>query len=89
MPRTLTISYSEPNATIGTISFYLDSVRVCALHNGQIQTVEMSEDSHTLQARIWGVFPIMKKQIPAGSSKWELYLQNGAFSNKFILKELR
>lgn len=87
MARVLHASYEEKGAKIGSIKIYIDGSLACSLKNGTSEDLEISEDSHTVRAKIWGIIPFFKGTVEAGTNNWSLSYVEGTFAGKFVLRE--
>ena len=90
MARKLHISYNEYGIKIGSVKFLVDGTEVCALSNHHEQDIEISEDSHTVQAKV-AFLSVFKGTIDAGENNWTLTFDqpNRRVSGKFVLYEHR
>lgn len=86
MARTLHISYDEYGTKIGSVKFLVDGTEVCSLSNHHEQDVEISEDSHTVQAKV-AFLSVFKGTIDAGTDNWSLTFEqaNRFVSGKYVL----
>ena len=87
MARVLHASYEERGAKAGSVKVYVDGNLACSLKNGTSEDVEISEGSHTVQAKIWGLIPCFKGTVEAGTNNWTLSFMDGTFVGKFVLRE--
>ena len=89
MARVLHASYEERGPKAGSIKVFVDGSLACSLKNGASADVEISEDSHLVQAKIWGIIPFFKGTVEAGTNNWSLSFMDGTFVGKFVLRESR
>ena len=87
MARVLHASYEERGRKIGSVKVYVDGNLACSLKNRSSEDVEISEDSHTVQAKVWGLIPCFKGTVEKGTNNWSLSYVEGSFSGKFVLRE--
>ena len=74
--------------TIVTLGiYYVDGNLACSLKNGTSEDVEISEGSHTVQVKVWGLIQCFKGTVGEGTDNWFLSFMDGTFIGKFVLRE--
>lgn len=87
MARILHTYYEEKGAKLGAMKVYVDGSLVCSLVNGACEDVEISEDAHSVQVKIWGAIPYFRGTVEAGTNNWSLFFDDARFIGRFVLRE--
>ena len=73
MSRTISVYYDEHGYKAGKMKFCLDGAPCLSLANHEHGVIELPDtNEHVITAKIWGVFPVYKGRIDAGSDDWRL-----------------